>query len=208
MIRPTHKVFFRLASAVLFLLLAGVFLPTSGAVESDLPPQLVQLYNSGKYGEVALALERSVKDQPQSAPFYYWLGRSYYELHDYEKATSNLERATNLSPSHSDYQDWYGKAVGRRAQEANPFVAFNLAKKAFGAFKRAVQLAPTNVEAQRDLIRYLLNAPSFLGGGDDESLKQIRELTVVDAVDGMLARGEFYATKKKYDLAAAEYDKV
>ncbi len=206
--RLPHGAVGRLAAGILLLFVAGFFGPLPAAIENDLPPQLVQLHNSGRYRELASALEKAVKEQPDSAPLHYWLGRSYYELHDYDRAAESLERATKLAPSRSEYQDWYGKACGRRAQEANPFVAFTLARKTFGAFKRAVQLAPTNIEAQRDLIRYLLNAPSFLGGGEDASLKQIRELSIVDAVDGMLARAEYYATKKKYDLAAAEYEKA
>jgi tetratricopeptide (TPR) repeat protein len=58
------------------------------------------------------------------------------------------------------------------------------------------------------LISYLLNAPGFLGGGEDESLKQIQTLSVVDAVEGMLARAEYFTTRKKYDQAAAEYEKI
>jgi tetratricopeptide (TPR) repeat protein len=178
------------------------------AVENDLPPELAQLHNAGRYGELVQALQAAVETQPLSAPLHYWLGRSFYELREYNRAMSSLERATQLAPDRSEYHDWYGKACGRRAQEVNPFSAFSLARRTHREFQTAVRLAPTNVEAQRDLIRYLLNAPGFLGGGEQESLKQIQALSVVDAVDGMLARAEYYATRKKFDQAGAEYDKI
>jgi tetratricopeptide (TPR) repeat protein len=209
MIAPIHKTGRKLRATVFATaLLCGAVLQAAASVESDLPPRLAELQNTGHYKELASALQDAVKDQPQSAVLYYWLGRSYYELRDYDKAASNLERATELAPMRSEYHDWFGKALGRRAQQVNPFSAMSLARKALHAFRSAVRVAPTNVEAQRDLIRYLLNAPGFLGGGEDESLKQIQALSVVDAVDGMLARAEYFTTRKKFDQAGAEYQKI
>jgi tetratricopeptide (TPR) repeat protein len=198
----------RPATAFLAVLLCAVVSPVMAAVENDLPPQLAQLHNSGRYQELAQALQTAVADQPQSAPLHYWLGRSYYELHDYDRAESSLERAAELAPGRSEYHDWLGKASGRKAERANPFSAMALARKAHHAFETAVRLAPTNIEAQRDLISYLLNAPSLLGGGEGEALKQIQALSVVDPVDGTLARAEFFSSRKRFDQAAAEYDKI
>ena len=209
MIAPrAHRDVRRFAAGVLFALLWGASLPAVAAVEDDLPPKLAQLHNAGRYEELAQALQAAVEKEPESAKLHYWLGRSYYEPHDYDHAAASLERATQLAPSHSEYQDWYGKACGRRAEQANPFSALSLARKAHKAFETAVQLAPNNIEAQRDLIRFLINAPGFLGGGDEESLKQIQALSVVDAVDGMLARAEYFVARKKYQQAAAEYEKI
>jgi tetratricopeptide (TPR) repeat protein len=209
MIRHFSKLdVWRSAAGTLAVLLCAAAWPAIAAVENDLPPQLAQLHNSGRYQELANALQSAVQNEPQSAVLHYWLGRSYYELRDYNRAEDSLERATELAPSRSEYHDWLGKASGRKAQQANPFSAMSLARKTHRAFETAVRLAPTNIEAQRDLIRYLLNAPGFLGGGEEEALKQIQALSVVDAVDGMLARAEYFTTRKKFDLAAAEYDKI
>lgn len=198
----------RSAAAALLLCLCGVVWPALAAVENDLPPEMAQFHNAGRYQELVQALQAALERQPESAPLHYWLGRSFYELRDYNRAIPSLERATQLAPDRSEYFDWYGRACGRRAQEVNPFSAFSLARRTHRAFQTAVRLAPTNVEAQRDLISYLLNAPGFLGGGEQESLKQIQALSVVDAVDGMLARAEYFATRKKFDQAGAEYEKL
>jgi len=198
----------RFAAGAALVLYCAAAMPAIAAVEDDLPPHLAQLHNTGRYRELARALQSAVESQPQSAVLHYWLGRSHYELRDYNRAESSLERATELIPNRSEYHDWLGKASGRKAQQANPFSALSLARKTHRAFQTAVRLAPTNIEAQRDLIRYLLNAPGFLGGGEDQALKQIQALSVVDAVDGMLARAEYYVSRKKLDQAAAEYDKV
>jgi cytochrome c-type biogenesis protein CcmH/NrfG len=198
----------RFAAGLIAVVLCAAALPAMAAVEDDLPPELARLHNTGKYQELATALQASVEAQPQSAVLRYWLGRSYYELRDYNHAESSLEQATKLAPNSSEYYDWLGKASGRKAQRANPFSAMSLARKTHRAFEAAVRLSPTNVEAQRDLISYLLNAPGFLGGGEDKALKQIQALSVVDAVDGMLARAEYFVTRKKLDLAADEYQKI
>jgi tetratricopeptide (TPR) repeat protein len=198
----------RCAAAVLAILACVAILSAVAAVENDLPPQLAQLHNAGRYQELAQALQSAVQNQPQAAVLHYWLGRSYYELRDYDRAEASLERATQLSPDRSEFHDWLGKASGRKAERANPFSAISLARKAYHAFQTAVRLAPTNIEAQRDLIRYLLNAPGFLGGGDDEALKQIQALSTVDSVDGMLARAEYFVTRKKFDQASEEYQKL
>jgi tetratricopeptide (TPR) repeat protein len=209
MMRQLANPFLERAAAIMGLLLVlAVALPLRAAVEDDLPPALVLLQNTGRYEQLAEALEKAVEEQPQSAALHYWLGRSFYELRNYDGAEDSLDKATELAPNHSEYFDWLGKATGRKAQRANPFSAMSLARKTHRSFETAVRLSPTNVEAQRDLIRYLLNAPGFLGGGEDKALQQIQALSVVNGVDGMLARAEYYASRKKFDLASAEYQKV
>ena len=75
--------------------------------------------------------------------------------------------------------------------------AMSWARKTHKEFEIAVQLNPANFEAQRDLIRYEMNAPGIVGGGDDKALKHIEELEKIDAWKGQLARGEFLATKRE-----------
>lgn len=207
MIPRVAKGFLR-ALSIALVLLAAPLGSMAVPLDPELPPQYVQLRNSGRYEELAHELQIAIAGDPQSATLHYWLGRSYYELHDYNRAESSLERAAVLAPERSEFHDWLGKASGRKAEHANPFSAMGLARKAFHAFQTAVRLAPANIEAQRDLISYLLNAPGILGGGDDAALRQIQALSDVDPVEGMLSRAEYFASRKKYDQAAAEYEKI
>ena len=207
MIPRVAKGFLR-ALSIALVLLAAPLGSMAVPLDPELPPQYVQLRNSGRYEELAHELQIAIAGDPQSATLHYWLGRSYYELHDYNRAESSLERAAVLAPERSEFHDWLGKASGRKAEQANPFSAMGLARKAFHAFQTAVRLAPANIEAQRDLISYLLNAPGILGGGDDAALRQIQALSDVDPVEGMLSRAEYFASRKKYDQAAAEYEKI
>jgi tetratricopeptide (TPR) repeat protein len=136
------------------------------------------------------------------------LGQDYYQLREYQRAVTSLERAVQLTPKDSDYQDWLGKAYGRRAEESMLFSAMSWARKTHRQFEIAVELDPKNFEAQRDLIRFEMNAPGAVGGGDDKALRHIEALGKIDATQGQLARGEFFATKKRIPEADAVFRKI
>ena len=53
-----------------------------------------------------------------------------------------------------------------------------------------------------------MNAPSVVGGGDDKALKEDDALEKIDPIQGQLARGEFFATKKRIPEADAVFDKL
>ena len=141
---------------------------------------------------------RSRRTQPQ---FHYLLGRSYYEMADYSRSITSLERAVELANANSQYHDWLGKAYGFKAEETQSLMfwsALSYARKAHHEFELAVQYDPGNLEAQRDLIQYLTNAPDFAGGGDDKALAQIDALTKVDPIEAQLARAQYWVYKKNF----------
>jgi tetratricopeptide (TPR) repeat protein len=203
-----------IASALFFVAIAsapaGVSLPALGA-PNGLRPEVQRLFDGGHYQETVDALQFDVQNDPQNAALRYWLGRSFYELRDYSHAISSLERAVATDPNNSDYHDWLGKASGRKAEESgrlSAFSAFALARKTHREFVAAVHLDRRNLEAQRDLIRFLLNAPGIVGGGEDHALEQINDLSLVDTIEGDLARAEYFATKKQFEQADEQYKKI
>jgi hypothetical protein len=113
-----------------------------------------------------------------------------------------------LAPRTSEYHDWLGKAYGRQAERSMFLSAMSWARKTHKEFEVAVQLNPNNFEAQRDLIRYEMNAPGMVGGGDDKALKHIEDLEKLDSLQGQLARGEFLTTKKDLEKADAVFAKL
>jgi tetratricopeptide (TPR) repeat protein len=86
--------------------------------------------------------------------------------------------------------------------------ALSLARRTHDEFQTAVRLDATNVNAQRDLIAFMANAPANLGGGEKHALEQIRALSTVDPLEGELALADLYAVKKKFEQASEEYWKV
>jgi len=205
----------RIAHWVLVIVLVTGTVPTvisaTGATQDSSSGSVAALVNAGRFRQATEVVEAALGHSPNDASLHYWLGRCFYELHDYSKAASSLDRAVSLAPNDSEYHDWLGKALGRRAEEGspmNPFSGLSLARKTHHEFETAVHLAPTNLEAQRDLIRYLINAPGIVGGGEDRAAEQIKALSAIDPIEGELAQAEYLSTRKKFQQASEEYQKV
>ncbi len=207
--------------AVLFILivLAGSLAATSAARPARtlpegldaLSPDIAALYDAGQYRRAAEALQAAIERNPQDASLHYWLGRCFFEMRDYNRSISSLEHAIELDPGRSEYHDWLGRACGRKADESshsNMVSALSLARRTHHEFETAVRLDATNINAQRDLIAFLANAPGSLGGGEGNALAQIRALSAVDPGEGALALADLYAEEKKFEQANEEYQKI
>ena len=193
------------------LLSASVLLPPPSKGQDSVAPDIETLYDAGQYRQAAEALQVALKRYPQDASLDYWLGRSLFEICDFSQAIESFERAVKIDVSSSNYHDWLGRAYGRKAEEnshSNMPAALPPARRAHHEFEVAVQLDATNLKAQRDLIAFEANAPETLGGGEEHVLERIRALSAVDANEGTLALADLYATRKKFDQADAEYQKV
>ncbi len=165
-------------------------------------------YNAGRYNRAVDALNSEIAKSPSDASLYFLLGQSFYELREFTRAATSLERAIQLAPKQSEYHDWLGKAYGRKAEESVFLSAMSWARKTHREFEIAVEMNPSNFEAQRDLIRYEMNAPGIVGGGEDKAMKHIEDLEKIDSMEGQLARGEFFATKKRMSEADAVFAKI
>jgi tetratricopeptide (TPR) repeat protein len=165
-------------------------------------------YNAGRYNRAVDEVTIASKKSPNDASLHFILGQCYYQLGEFTSAAASLEHAVQLDPNQSEYHDWLGKAYGRKAEESVFFSAMSWARKTHKEFEVAVQLNASNFEAQRDLIRYEMNAPGIVGGGDEKALKHIDELEKINSLEGQLARGEFFATKRRMGEADAVYAKI
>jgi tetratricopeptide (TPR) repeat protein len=196
------------ASAIAALVLAcGLSATSAPAAQSPLS-DAQRDYNAGRYNRAVDTLSSAIAKSPDEAPLHFLLGQSYYQLREFPRAIASLERAVQLSPKDSEYHDWLGKAYGRKAEGSMFLSAMSWARKTHREFETAVQLNPGNFEAQRDMIRYEMNAPSIAGGGDEKAMKHIEELEKLDAMQGQLARGEFFLTKKRLPEADAVFQKI
>jgi tetratricopeptide (TPR) repeat protein len=197
----------RLAAAMALCLAAGWEVCAVRAAQSPLA-DAQRDYNAGRYNRAVDALSSAIAKSPDDASLHFLLGQSYYELRQFTRAIGSFERAVQLSPKQSDYHDWLGKAYGRKAEESVFLSGISWARKTHREFEIAVELNPQNLEAQRDLIRFEMDAPGIAGGGDDKALKHIEALEKIDSLEGQLARGEFFATKKRFPEADAVFTKI
>ena len=163
------------------------------------PDRAQELYQRTEYRE-ALRLLESVREK--TGPVYDLLGKCYYRLDEFSKATEALEKAVAAEPRNANYWNWLGKAYGRRAETSVFFNQPRYAVRAREHFEKAVALDPQNREALSDLFEYYLEAPGFLGGGLDKAAALSERLREPDPAryQGMQAR----LAEKRKEFAKAE----
>ena len=151
-----------IASAMICSLFTGIVqaLPNPALVEAE------RLYQQTQYSQSLGLLE---SNEGKTAPEYALMGKCYYKLEKYKNATEALEKAVLADPHNSHYMNWLGKAYGKRAETSSFFTAPSYATKARHYFEQAVELDPTNLDALDDLLDYLMEAPGFLGGGQEKA---------------------------------------
>jgi len=144
------------------VLLAAVQLAAAGSALEEAGA----LYQRTEYRK---ALGLLLAEEPKTAPVHALIGKCYYGLEDFKNATEALERAVAADPQNSHSVDWLGKAYGRRAETSSFLTAPSYASQARKYFEQAVELDPQNQSALDDLFDYYLEAPGFLGGGQDKA---------------------------------------
>lgn len=191
-----------MVSTVLALLLMSV----SPAAAAQQPVDSARSdFNAGRYGEAVNKLTAALGQAPNNSELHFWLARSFYEQHRIDDAVAHAETAVRLSPDNAEYQRWLGRAYGEKADQSHSFF---LARKVKSAFEAAVQLAPRSIEARRDLMQFLAEAPWIVGGSKDKAKQQVDAIRQLDPLQGRLAQAAYLAADKKWDLAQAEYAAV
>src|ERR1035441_5018027 len=139
----------------------------------------------------------------KDAAVYDLMGRDYYGLGEFRKATEALEKAVALQPGNSGFFLWLGRAYGRRAETSSMITAPGLANKARQFFEKAAQLSPANLEAQSDLFEYYLEAPGFLGGGFDRASATAAQIARINPSEGYWAQARLAEKRKEFGSAEA-----
>jgi cytochrome c-type biogenesis protein CcmH/NrfG len=163
--------------------------------------QAEELYQKTDYkASLALLHEQRLSD----AAAFGLMGRDYFMLGEYKKATDAFQKALTLEPSNSEYEHWLGKAFGRRAEMSNWFAAPGYASKARQHFEQAVALDAANQEATNDLFDFYLQAPGFLGGGYDKAEGIARRIAERNPAEGAFAEAQLADKRKQYDTAVEQ----
>ncbi len=129
------------------------------------------------------------------------VARDYYMLGDFKKAADYLQMAVSQQPGNSEYMDWLGRALGKRAESSNPLMAPGLAGKARDAFEKSVELNPKNLDALSDMFDYYLEAPGFLGGGFDKALAIAERTAKLDPAQGYFEKAKLAQKRKEFQSA-------
>ena len=174
----------------------------------DSPDEALRLaqreFESGDYRHAVDTLQGATQ-APRDARFQHWLARCYYELRDWDKAVAYAEQAVKLDAGNSEYHRWLGRTYGAKAEETRSFL---LARKVKKQFEEAVRLNPADIRARRDLLEYYVEAPWIVGGDKSKARQQIEAIAAMDAVQGHLARADYWKQEDKFEQAEEEYRRV
>jgi tetratricopeptide (TPR) repeat protein len=153
-----------------------------------------------KHTDFAASLKQLDKHSTDAATNFL-IGRNYFMLVDFKKATEYLQMAVVEQPANAEYLDWLGRAYGKRAETSNPLMAPGLASKARQAFERAAELDPKNSDALSDLFDYYLEAPGFLGGGYDKAMAVAENTAQFDPAQGYFEKAKLAQKRKEFQAA-------
>ncbi len=144
--------------------------------------------------------------EPKKAQDIYELGRAAMARGDSDKAVEFFEQAAALAPQVAVYQLQLGRAYGKAALDGGMFSAMGLAKKAKGAFERAVELDPKSVPARLSLLEFFVGAPAILGGSESAAVEQANAIRKLDPMEGHHAFARIDVASNRLDLARGEYE--
>jgi len=158
----------------------------AGATAS--PADVSTLISAGKSDEALLALRQRAQERPADPETYNLLCRVYLQLEDWDNAVRMGERSVTLQPQSSDFHMWLARAYGRKAEFANPFSAFSLARRFRSEMEHAVALNPGNLPARADLAEYYTDAPGIIGGDKNKAREQADFIARTDVAQGHFVR--------------------
>ncbi|MHC8441704.1 MAG: hypothetical protein ACYYK0_05925 [Candidatus Eutrophobiaceae bacterium] len=111
----------------------------------------------------------------------YCEGHRLYNAKRYDEAKFPLLQTITQSPRCSPCHLLLGKTYGRMAEQANWLSAVNLARKTLKHFNAAVDISPNWPLAIEDLLRFQHDAPSIVGGSDEELIAKLdKRLLAID----------------------------
>ena len=133
------------------------------------------LYESRKYPE-AEKVFRTISEKASEYPAaQYYLGRIAFDRKNYDDAADFFKEATERNPKEGDYFSWLGDAYAAIGSEANVFKQMSVGPKALRAWEKATELDAKNISARVSLVGAYLQAPGFMGGGDDKAKAKATE---------------------------------
>jgi tetratricopeptide (TPR) repeat protein len=195
------------------LALAGVAAMLIAAAGSGLcadgpQPSLDAIHSALYAGEAdrALNLLRSLQQAgAQQAEAANLECRVQLTLKQWDQAVQACEKSVRLEPQNSSYHSWLGRALGKKAESASFLSAYSLGKRVRIEFEEAVRLNSRSAEALSDLGEFCVEAPAFMGGGQDKALSIASQLDAIDPGAASQLRGRIAEARKDYATAEREF---
>lgn len=168
-----------------------------------------RLYEQKKYKEAIAALEPVDEDDADYALARYYMGRSAFDLKEFDDAADYFEEATEAKNGEkSDYFTWLGDTYGTIARDANVIKQGMLAPKMKSAWEKAIALDSKNLNARLSLISFYTEAPGIMGGSMDKAKEMAKQIMSINPVQGHRSMGNLYMKEKNPAAAEKEYKEM
>lgn len=118
-----------------------------------------------------------------------------------DEAAKIAEQCINANPKNSECHEALGNVLGTKAQRAGVMSAMGYVGKIKDAFKKAVELNPSNFSARGSLLQFYLQAPSFVGGGTSKAKDLIVDTIKVSPAAGALFQANLDLADDNYQRA-------
>jgi tetratricopeptide (TPR) repeat protein len=129
-------------------------------------------------------------------------GRAAHTARKVHEAVKQFERAVALDSMNSTYHLWLGHAYSRQISSVNFMRQAFVGRRAAAQYNRAVELAPTSIEAAEARMEFFLGAPGIGGGGVDKARAETARIATLSPYRGQLA--EALIAERQKDLPTAE----
>lgn len=131
--------------------------------------QAKTLFEQKNYDQVKKMLTPVGEKEADYAPAQYYLGRIAFDKKEYANAAEYFKEATEVNPKEGEYFSWLGDTYAAIGSDASFFTQMSVGPKALRSWERAVLLDAKNISARVSLTSSYLQAPAFMGGGEDKA---------------------------------------
>lgn len=125
-----------------------------------------------------------------------------WQNQDLDKAEYWIELALEQAPENPLAHFVKGSIMATQASNSNIFSAYGYAKDSLSGFKKAVELAPENIQFRQGLLEFYLQAPEIAGGDKKAALAQVEAIEKEHKLAGIKARLNYFKQtghKQEYD---------
>jgi tetratricopeptide (TPR) repeat protein len=200
---PSYLLYTRLQKLAFVLFVsAGLLYAETTCAENFTLEQGKKLIEEEEVEQAKEVLLKVVENEPENAEANFLICKLSVMLGDHDGGIKYGKKAVKLDESVSDYHLWLGRAHGMQAQRGSKLKALFRAKRAKNEFVKAVDLAPTSVQARLQLAQYLLMAPGIAGGDKEKAVEHVRIIEKQDSLYGAMAWGYYWQFQK--DTVKAE----
>jgi tetratricopeptide (TPR) repeat protein len=164
-----------------------------------------EMLAAGRVDETITTLNRQISATPNDPVLSNLLCRANYQLQEWNEAESFCRKAVSLDPENSDFHLWLGRVYGEKADRTNFVAAASLAGKVHAEFERAVQLNAKSLDARLDLTEFYVEAPGFMGGGEEKARQQAQSIALLNKGREHWVYARIADHKKDPTVAEREY---